>query len=257
MLVYARANLARKNASTGVFGGRHVQVAPLGGGPFSLLSILGFREGGGPPVAGDNLCAPAASSSTENVRVAGDSSSPRRRPRRRRDSSKKYPRPQRDHPSPRNRNSRGDEARFGRCSHPQKPRISVFLEKTPRAVVGRGVQVLWRRGEEPGGRTNGDRFFPRRPRGPAASRLCWLRVLVRRPALLFSTTSPQLDRRVVRPGLGPSRRRDRGLEESRLRLRAPRRAGRLRARGFARGIRRVGSEMSPKNVDEVVRATAT
>ena len=63
VVLFARANLVRRNASTGTFGGRFVQSARArsreeGLGPFDLLHVLGYREGSGGrrgPPPGDNV----------------------------------------------------------------------------------------------------------------------------------------------------------------------------------------------------------
>ena len=56
--LYARANLVRRNASNGMFGGRHVQVVAYDQAPatepFRLVSIRGYRAVGAPSVSGDN-----------------------------------------------------------------------------------------------------------------------------------------------------------------------------------------------------------
>ena len=59
--LFARANLVRRNTTTGTFGGRHAQSAALDGAtyaasPFAPLRIDGYREGGrDPPAPGDNV----------------------------------------------------------------------------------------------------------------------------------------------------------------------------------------------------------
>ena len=55
--LYARANLVRRNASNGMFGGRHVQVLRFEPSirPFELISIRDYRSVGAPPVSGDNV----------------------------------------------------------------------------------------------------------------------------------------------------------------------------------------------------------
>ena len=55
--LYARANLVRRNASNGMFGGRHVQVLKFEPSPqsFELISVRDYRGVGAPPVSGDNV----------------------------------------------------------------------------------------------------------------------------------------------------------------------------------------------------------
>mmetsp|Transcript_7327 Transcript_7327/g.22890 ORF Transcript_7327/g.22890 Transcript_7327/m.22890 type:complete len:350 (-) Transcript_7327:88-1137(-) len=55
--LYARANLVRRNASNGMFGGRHVQVLKFEPAlsNFELISVRDYRGVGAPPVSGDNV----------------------------------------------------------------------------------------------------------------------------------------------------------------------------------------------------------
>ena len=55
--LYARANLVRRNASNGMFGGRHVQVLKFepSVSNFELISVRDYRGVGAPPVSGDNV----------------------------------------------------------------------------------------------------------------------------------------------------------------------------------------------------------
>ena len=55
--LYARANLVRRNASNGMFGGRHVQVLTFepSVSDFELISVRDYRGVGAPPVSGDNV----------------------------------------------------------------------------------------------------------------------------------------------------------------------------------------------------------